>query len=116
MKLTSGALKLDLPSVENRIKRFVKDYVEKCGAEGVVLGASGGLDSSTTAALASLSLGGHKVLGIAMPEEETYDVTDIQHAKLLAKKFGFNLQIVDISSTLKACFQSLPIYDAADKL
>ena len=116
MKLTSGALKLDLPSVENRIKRFVKDYVEKCGAEGVVLGASGGFDSSATAALASLSLGGHRVLGIAMPEEETYDVTDIQHAKLLAKKFGFNLQIVDISSTLKACFQSLPIYDAADKL
>jgi NAD+ synthase len=61
-------------------------------------------------------LGVQKVLGIAMPEEETYDVTDIQHAKLLAKKFGFNLQIVDISSTLKACFQSLPIYDAADKL
>jgi len=116
LKLTSDALKLDLPSVENRIKRFIKDYVEKCGAEGVVLGVSGGLDSSATAALASLSLGGHKVLGIAMPEEETYDVTDIQHAKLLAKKFGFNLQIVDISSTLKACFQSLPIYDAADKL
>jgi NAD+ synthase len=116
LKLTSGVLKLDLPSVENRIKRFVKDYVEKCGAEGVVLGVSGGLDSSATAALASLSLGGHKLLGIAMPEEETYDVTDIQHAKLLAKKFGFNLQIVDISSILKACFQSLPIYDAADKL
>jgi len=116
LKLTSDALKLDLPSVENRIKRFVKDYVEKCGAEGVILGVSGGLDSSATAALASLSLGGHKVLGIAMPEEETYDVTDIQHAKLLAKKFGFNLQIVDISSTLKACFQSLPIYDTADKL
>ena len=116
LKLTSDVLKFDLPSVENRIKRFVKDYVEKCGADGVVLGASGGLDSSATAALASLSLGGHKVLGIAMPEEETYDVTDIQHAKLLAKKFGFNLQIVDISSTLKACFQSLPIYDVADKL
>ena len=116
MKLTSDVLKLDLRSVENRIKRFVKDYVEKCGAEGVVLGASGGLDSSATAALASLSLGGHRVLGIAMPEEETYDVTDIQHVKLLAKKFGFNLQIVDISSILKACFQSLPIYDAADKL
>jgi NAD+ synthase len=116
LKLTSGVLKLDLPSVENRIKRFVKDYVEKCGAEGVVLGVSGGLDSSATAALASLSLGDHKVLGIAMPEEETYDVIDIQHVKLLAKKFGFNLQIVDISSTLKTCFQSLPIYDAADKL
>lgn len=116
LKLTSDALKLDLPSVETRIKRFIKDYVEKCGAEGVVLGVSGGLDSCITAALASLSLGGRKVLGIAMPEEETYNATDIQHAKLLAKKFGFDLQIVDISSTLKACFQSLPIYDATDKL
>jgi len=116
LKLTSAVLKVDLPSVENRIKRFVKDYMEKCGADGVVLGVSGGLDSSTTAAVASLSLGGHKVLGISMPEEETYDATDIQHAKLLAKKFGFNLQIVDISSTLKACFQSLPIYDVADKI
>ncbi len=114
--MTSDVLKLDLPSVETRIQRFIKDYVKKCGAEGVVLGVSGGLDSSATAALASLPLGGHKVLGVAMPEEETYNATDIQHAKLVAKKFGFNLQIVDISSTLKACFQSLPIYDAADKL
>jgi len=116
LELTSDALKLDLPSVETRIKRFIKDYVEKCGAEGVVLGVSGGLDSCTTAALASLSLGGHKVLGITMPEEETHNATDIQHAKLLAKKFGFDLQIVDISSTLKVCFQSLPIYDATDKI
>ena len=116
MKLTSEALKLDLTSVETRIKRFIRDYVEKCGASGVVLGVSGGIDSCTTAALASLSLGGHKVLGITMPEEETYNATDIQHVKLLAKKFGFHLEIIDISSTLKACFQSLPIYDAADKL
>jgi len=116
LKLTSDALKLDLPSVEARIKRFIKDYVEKCGASGVVLGVSGGLDSCTTAALASMSLGGRKVLGIAMPEEETYNDTDIQHAKLVAQKFGFDLEVIDISSTLRACFQSLPIYDATDKI
>lgn len=116
MKLTSDVLKFDLSSVENRINQFIKDYVKKCGAEGVVLGVSGGLDSSTTAALASLSLGGHKVLGIAMPEEETYDLGAIQHTRLLAEKFEFNLHVVDISSTLKACFQSLPIYDATDKI
>jgi NAD+ synthase len=107
---------LDLISVEDRIKRFIRDYVEECGANGVVLGLSGGLDSSTTAALASLSLGGRNVLGIAMPEEETYNAADVQHVKILAKKFGFNLEIIDISSALKACFQSLPIYDPADKL
>jgi len=116
LKLTSNVLKLDLTSVEARIKRFIRDYVEKSGADGVVLGVSGGLDSSTTAALASLSLGGPKVSGIAMPEEETYNATDIQHVKLLAKKFGFHLEIIDISPPLKACFQSLPIYEAVDKL
>lgn len=116
LKLTSDVLRSDLPLVETRVKRFIRDYVQKCGANGVVLGVSGGVDSSTTAAIASLALGGHSVLGIAMPEEETYNATDVQHAKLLAKKFGFNLEIVDISPILKAFFNSLPVYDVADKL
>ena len=116
MKLTKERLKLDSPSVETRIKRFIKDYIKKCGATGVVLGVSGGIDSCTTAALAALSLGGRKVLGITLPEEETYHATDVQHAKLVAEKFGFKLEVIDISPTLNACFQSLPIYDAADKL
>lgn len=116
MKLTSDVLRLDLPLVETRVKRFIRDYVQKCGANGVVLGVSGGVDSSTTVAIASLALGDHSVLGIAMPEEETYNATDVQHAKLLAKKFGFDLAIVDISSILKAFFNSLPVYDVADKL
>lgn len=116
MYLTSEVLDLDLVSVEDRIKRFIKDYIEQCGANGVVLGMSGGLDSSTIAALASLSLGGRNVLGIAMPEEETYNPVEIQHVKMLANIFGFDLEVIDISSTLKACFQSIPIYDLADKV
>lgn len=116
MKLTTDLLKLDSPSVETRIKRFIKDYIEKCGATGAVLGVSGGIDSCTTAALAALSLGGRKVLGITLPEEETYNATDVQHAKMVAEKFGFKLETINISPTLKACFQSLPIYNASDKL
>jgi NAD+ synthase len=116
LKLVSDVLKLDLPSVEARVKRFIRDYVEKCGASGVVLGVSGGVDSCATAALSSLALGGRKVLGLTLPEEETYDPTDIRHAKMVAEKFGFNLETIDISSSLKACFQSLPLYDETDKV
>jgi len=116
LRISSNVLELDLPSVETRIKRFIRDYVEKCGASGVVLGVSGGVDSCTTAALSSLALGGRKVLGIMLPEEETHDVTDLRHAKMVAKKFSFNLETIDISSALKACFKSLPIHDGADKI
>jgi NAD+ synthase len=85
-ELAIETLRLDLPRVETRIKRFIKNYVNNCESEGMVLGLSGGLDSSTTAALAALSLGGKKVVDIAMPEEETYNATDIRHAELVAKK------------------------------
>ena len=116
LELEDFVLKLDLPSVEAKIKRFIKDYIEKCGAKGVVLGVSGGVDSCTTAAIASLSLGGEKVLGLMLPEEETINKVDTQHARLVAKKFGFNLETIDISPTLRACVNSLPVYDKTDKL
>ena len=116
LRLTSGVLKLDLQSVEARIKRFIRNYVQKCGANGVVLGVSGGVDSSTTVAIAALALGGDAVLGIALPEEETQSVIDAKHAKLVARKFGFELETVDISPILRSYFRTLPIYDTDDRL
>ncbi|UCE43570.1 MAG: NAD+ synthase [Candidatus Bathyarchaeota archaeon] len=116
LKLTSTVLNSDLPSVETRIRRFIADYVNKCRSSGVVLGVSGGVDSCTTAALSSLALGGHRVLGIMLHEEETYNATDIEHAKTVAEKFDFNLEIIDLSSVLRACFRALHIYEEADKV
>ncbi len=45
----------------------LRDYVQKCGFQSVVLGLSGGIDSAVTAALAVEALGPEKVLGVAMP-------------------------------------------------
>ena len=107
---------MDLPSAEARIKQFIRDYVEKCGTSGVVLGVSGGIDSCATAALSSLALGGSKVLGIFLPEEETYDTEDTEHTKMVAEKFGFSLETIDISSVLEVCYHSLPVYEERDKV
>jgi NAD+ synthase len=115
LKLSSEALKLDLPLVTARIKRFIKDYIEKSGAKGIVVGVSGGVDSSTTAALASLAIGSEKVLALSMPEEETYNATDIEHVRMLAEKFGFQIETIDISPILRAYYSSLPIYDEKEK-
>ena len=116
LKLTKEALALDLSTAATRIKRFIKDYVEKTKAKGIVIGLSGGIDSSTVAALAALAIGGDKISALNMPEKENYNTTDIRHAKMVAKKFGFKLETIDISPILKAYYKALPIYDEDDKL
>jgi NAD+ synthase len=115
LRLTKDALKLDLPTTATRIKRFIKDYVEKTNAKGIVIGLSGGIDSSTASALAALAIGSHKISALNMPEEETYNEIDIQHAKKVAKKFGFKIETINITSILEAYYKSLPIYDKSDK-
>jgi len=116
LRLTKEALKIDLLTTETRIKRFIKDYVQKSKAKGIVIGLSGGIDSSTASALAASAIGGNKVTALNMPEEETYNATDIRHAKKVARKFGFNMETVDITPILDAYYKSLPIYDQHDKL
>ena len=97
--------------IETRIKRFIKEYVTKSQVKGVVVGLSGGIDSSTAAALASLALGGDKVLALSMPEKETYNLPDIKHTRMVAEKFNFKIETVDITPILQAFYHSLPIYD-----
>jgi len=114
--LTTAVLDSDWSEVEKRIARFIKDYVEKSKAKGVVLGLSGGIDSSTVAALSAQAVGGHKVLGVMLPERETYNVKDIKYARLVAEKFGLKTETIDITNTLQAFYNSTPIFDPADKL
>ncbi|MBS7607715.1 MAG: NAD+ synthase [Candidatus Bathyarchaeia archaeon] len=116
MKLTQQVLDLNWEEVKTKITRFIRDYVEKANANGIVLGLSGGVDSSTAAALSALAIGGSKVLGLMLPEKETYNPLDIKHAKLVAEKFGIKTETIDITSTLEALQKSIPIFDLKDKL
>jgi len=116
LKLTPSVLELDWTEVEGKITRFIKDYVEKTKAKGIVLGLSGGIDSSTAAALSAKAIGGNKVLGLILPERETYNPKDVEHAKLVAEKFGLKMEIIDITPALEALQKTIPIFDPEDKL
>lgn len=116
MRLQQSILDLDFSEVEMKIELFIKDYLKKSEAKGVVLGLSGGVDSCTTAALSALAIGGNKVLGLLLPEQETHTITDMDHAKLVAKKFGFKTQMIDITSTLETYYTSIPIFEQNEKL
>jgi NAD+ synthase len=116
LKLAPQVLILNLPEVEKRILRFIGDYVEKTGAKGIVVGLSGGIDSCTIAALSAKAIGGSKVLGLLLFEKETCKVKDVKHAKLVAKKFGLKTEIIDITDSLRALYNSIPLFDASDRL
>lgn len=116
MKLTEDALKIDAEQTVTRIKRFIKDYVEKTKTKGIAVALSGGIDSCTTAALSTLAIGSNKVTALYMPEKETYSPIEAKHAKQVADKFKFKFETIDITPILQAFYKVLPIYDEHDRL
>jgi len=87
------------------ISAWIKEKVEEAGAEGVVVGLSGGVDSSLTAVLARKALG-DKVLGLLMPCHS--NPTDLEHARLVAARFGIETEYVDLGPVFDSLIASLP--------
>ena len=116
MKLTPSVLEIDFSEAEKRICRFIKEYVENAGAKGIVLGLSGGIDSGTVAALSSCAIGGDKVVGLMLPEEENFSQKDIDDAKAVAEKFDLQTQVCDMSDVLGCLYKAIPVFDPKDRL
>jgi NAD+ synthase len=114
MILNEAALKLDLPQTTTRLKRFIKHYVQSVKAKGIVVALSGGIDSSTVAALSAVAVGGGKVLALSMPEKETYNDLDVKHSRTLARKFGFTVKTIDMTDILVTYYKSIPSFDPQD--
>ena len=116
MQLASDTLEIDLSEALTRIKHFIEESISNAGVDGIVLGLSGGIDSSVVAALSSLAIGGNRVLGLLLPESETYDPKDIDDAKFVAEKFGIQTQVCDITPTLKSFYATIPVFDSKEKI
>jgi NAD+ synthase/NAD+ synthase (glutamine-hydrolysing) len=87
----------------------VQDYVRKCGFDKVVLGLSGGIDSSLVAAIATAALGKENVLGVLMPSPHSSDHS-ITDALALAANLGIKthtLPIGDLMQTYDKTFADL---------
>jgi len=116
VKLTLALLEIDFSEAQTRICRFIKEYVQNAGAKGIVLGLSGGVDSSTIAALSSLAIGGENVVGLMMPEKETFNQKDIDDAKTVAELFHLKTQFCDLTNVVEAFYKDIPAFDAQDRL
>ncbi|MFN2595336.1 MAG: NAD+ synthase, partial [Actinomycetota bacterium] len=84
----------------------LRDYVTKNGFEKVVLGLSGGIDSTLVATIATDALGADRVLGLAMPSEfsSTHSVDD---AKRLAANLGMEMLELSIADIYQSYLRTL---------
>jgi NAD+ synthetase len=84
----------------------VRDYVHKCGFRKVLVGLSGGIDSSLVATLAADALGPENVLGIGMPGPYS-SPGSIRDAETLARNLGIGFRVIPITPVFESYLETL---------
>ncbi|MGB1272055.1 MAG: NAD+ synthase, partial [Endozoicomonas sp.] len=84
----------------------VRDYVNKNGFKGVVLGLSGGIDSALTLAVATDALGKDRVQAVMMPYRYTSDMS-LEDASEEAKILGVEYKVLPIEPMFDAFMDTL---------
>lgn len=85
----------------DRIAHAIKDHLKKWHRKGMVLGFSGGIDSSVAGALCVQALGPDRVFGLLMPERDSSRETS-RMGQLIVKHLGIQYEEEDISGSLEA--------------
>ncbi len=83
-----------------------RDYVHKNGFQKVVVGLSGGIDSSLTAVIAADALGPENVVGVSMPSRFS-SPGSLEDARTLAENLGIELLVIPIEPAFQAMLQML---------
>ncbi|MEA2602483.1 MAG: synthase [Acidobacteriota bacterium] len=96
-------LALNAPLAEAVLTGFIRDAVETSGTQGVVVGLSGGVDSSFAAALAARALGPERVHGFLLPYRTSSPDSE-RDARAVAEHLKVPHRVIDISPMVDAYF------------
>lgn len=113
-----------LPGLEESVYQAlvlgVRDYVDKNGFPGVLVGLSGGIDSALTLVIAVDALGPERVEAVMMPSQYTADMSR-EDAEELARRLGVTYRVISIKpmfdsflTALADEFDNLP-YDTTEE-
>ncbi|MEI7037589.1 NAD+ synthase [Fulvimonas yonginensis] len=86
--------------------RGIRDYVQKNGFPGVLLGLSGGIDSALTLALAVDALGPGRVTAVMLPTRYTSRLS-LEGAREQAERLGVDYHVIDIEPTFQSFLAAL---------
>ncbi|WP_180102600.1 NAD+ synthase [Acinetobacter sp. YH12126] len=90
-----------------------RDYVQRSGFPGVILGLSGGIDSALTLAIAADAIGADKVQAVMMLYTYTAQIS-VEDAAEQAKNMGVTFGIAEINPIVNGFMQTLfPFFGAA---
>lgn len=90
-----------LALIYNAMMMGLRDYVNKNGFPGVVLGLSGGIDSAISAAVAADALGPDRVRSVMLPSPYTGEHS-LEDASACAKMLGIHYETIPISGAMEA--------------
>ncbi len=112
----------ELADIYDALVMGTKDYVDKNGFKGIIIGSSGGIDSALTATIAFDALGSSRVNTVMMPFDYTADMS-IEDAKELAENLSINHSVISIkeiyesfSDALKTSFKNKEIDKTEENL
>jgi len=90
------------------LKTFIADYLSQSGAQGYVLGLSGGIDSAVVAKLLVEAVGSDKVAVLLMPSSTTLD-EDMKDAQKFAEELNVEIAHIDIEPVLASYKKAMEI-------
>src|SRR5689334_3331611 len=112
MIFSSDALKLDAAQVVDQITATIREQVfRQVKRKGVVLGLSGGIDSSVVAALSVRALGNYRVFGLLMPERES-----LGESLIMGRRIADCLQITTIVEDITPVLEAARCYQRRDEM
>lgn len=109
LRITPVAQKKRLENIYSALVLGTRDYVKKNGFKKTVIGLSGGIDSSLTAAIATAALGCENVMGLTMPSQYTSPATRSDAARI-AKNFRMQMFTVPIKPIFAVYRKALSEY------
>ncbi len=93
-------------SVLNGLIMGTRDYSSKCGFNRVLVGLSGGLDSSLVAFIAREAIGAKNVIGVSMPSPYTSEISK-EDARALAKNLDIRFEEIPIHDLIQGYKKAL---------